>query len=149
MYPLVLGIHNIVRWIVVILGAAALAQAYRGWLGKVPWSESVRKVQVAFSAAADTQILLGLILYFGLSHIVQNALENFGAAMGNAETRFFALEHTAYMLLAVVFIHIGTARSKKAAEELQKYRQAAIWFTLALLLVLLGMPWGRPLLPGI
>ncbi len=148
MYPLVLGIHNVVRWIVVILGAAALAQAYRGWLGKAPWSESVRKVQVAFSAAADTQMLLGLLLYFGLSHIVRNALGDFGAAMGNPETRFFALEHTVYMLLAVVFIHVGTARSKKPAEETQKYRQAAIWFTLALLLVLLGMPWGRPLLPG-
>ncbi|RMF46164.1 MAG: hypothetical protein D6755_06985 [Anaerolineae bacterium] len=147
MYPIVLGIHNIVRWIVVILGVIALVQAYRGWLGKQPWSESARKVQVFFSSAADTQLLLGLLLYFGLSHIVKGAFNDFGAAMGNAETRFFALEHAFYMLLAVVFIHVGTARSKKAETDADKYRQAAIWFTLAFLIVLLGMPWSRPLLP--
>ncbi|GAB4527998.1 MAG: hypothetical protein Fur0018_13890 [Anaerolineales bacterium] len=148
MYSTILGIHNIIRWIVVILGVIALVQAYRGWLGKSPWTEGVRKVQVFFSSAADTQLLLGLLLYFGFSHIVKSAFNDFGAAMGNAETRFFALEHAMYMLAAVVLIHVGTARSKKAEADADKYRQTAIWFSLAFLVVLLGMPWSRPLLPS-
>ncbi len=105
------------------------------------------RIQAFFVAAIDVQLVLGLLLYLWLSPITQNAFADFGAAMGNAETRFFALEHILYMLLVVVFAHIGTARSKKATADVDKYRQAAIWFSLAFLFVLLGMPWGRPLFP--
>ncbi len=147
MYPLVLGIHNILRWIVLVLGVIVLPQAYRGWLGKAPWTESARKIQVFFAASVDAQLLLGLLLYFGLSYIVRGAFLDFGAAMSNAGARFFALEHPASMLLALVFVHVGAARSKKAPDDAGKYRQVAIWFTLAFLIVLLGMPWSRPFLP--
>ena len=34
MYTVVLGLHNITRWIVLIIGIAAIVRAALGWLGK-------------------------------------------------------------------------------------------------------------------
>jgi hypothetical protein len=62
---------------------------------------------------------------------------------------FFAIEHPLAMILAVVFAHLGSALSKKAPDSAGKYRQAAIWYTLSVLLLIIGMPWFRPLLPGL
>jgi hypothetical protein len=147
MYPFILALHNIVRWLVVVFAVLALVRAYRGWLRKGEWTNADRRAGVFFGAALDTQMLLGLLLYFFFSPITKEALIDFGAAMGDAGTRFFAIEHFFYMFVGVVFAHLGSAFSKKAATPLAKHQRAAIWYTLAVLLILLGMPWMRPLLP--
>ena len=147
MYTFILAVHNIMRWIVIVLAIIALVRAYWGWFGKREWSLTDRKVGMYFSISMDVQLLLGLILYFGLSPITRAAIQNIGAAMAEAGLRFFALEHLLVMLLAVIVVHIGTALSRKADDSMAKHRRAAIWFTLAVLLILVGMPWSRSLIP--
>jgi hypothetical protein len=141
------AVHNIMRWIVVVLAIVALVRAYWGWFGKREWSLTDRKVGMFFSISMDVQLLLGLILYFGLSPITRSAIQNLGAAMAEAGLRFFALEHFFYMLVAVIVVHVGTTLSRKAVDEVAKHRRAALWFTLAILLILVGMPWSRSLIP--
>ena len=148
MYPIILAAHNILRWFVVVLAILALVRAYRGWLGKREWGSADRRAGVFFTSAMDIQLLLGLLLYIFFSPITKAALSDLGAAMGNAGARFFALEHFLYMFVAVVFAHLGNTFSKKAAEPHTKHQRAAIWYTLAALAILLGMPWMRPLFPG-
>lgn len=147
-YPIVLAIHNVIRWVVLILGVLTVYRALSGWLTNKEWTESDRKIGVFFGAAMDTQLLLGLILYFFLSQITRSALADFGAAMSIAGQRFFALEHTFYMLLAVVFVHLGSILPKRAAVSRTKFQRALLWNGLALLVILLGMPWMRSLFPG-
>jgi hypothetical protein len=69
--------------------------------------------------------------------------------MGIDGQRFFALEHVFYMVLALVFAHLGSALPKRTDDPVSKYRRATIWFTLAVVLILLGMPWTRSLFPGL
>jgi hypothetical protein len=149
MYPFILALHNILRWVVLILGILAAVRAWLGWLKKREWGSLNRKLGVFFSSAVDTQLLLGLLLYIFFSQIVKSAFQDFSAAMSNPGMRFFALEHVFYMLLGLVFAHLGSILSKRAKDSPGKYQQAAIWFTLALLMILLGMPWTRPLFPGL
>jgi uncharacterized membrane protein YozB (DUF420 family) len=149
MYTVVLAIHNVVRWIVLILILVALVRAYWGWLGKREWSETDRKVGSFLGMAIDTQLLLGLILYIFLSPITRTAFQNFGAAMQVPNVRFFAIEHIFYMLLAVVFVHVGAVLSRRAVDSVAKHKRAALWFSLAFVVILVGMPWTRPLLPGL
>ena len=92
---------------------------------------------------------MGILLYFVFSEITKAALRDFGAAMSNSGMRFFALEHAVFMLLAVVFAHIGSSLSKKAIEDTAKFKRVVLWFGLAVLFVLAGIPWSRPLLPGL
>jgi len=149
MYPLVLAIHNIARWIVIILGVVAVFRAFLGWFGKREWTELDRRIGSFFAISIDTQLLLGLLLYLFLSPLTRTAFRDFGAAMGITDLRFFAIEHAFYMVLAVIFAHLGSILPRKVDQPSNKHRRAAIWFTVALLLVLLGTPWARPLLPGL
>lgn len=149
MYPVILALHNVVRWIVVVTAILALVRAYRGWLRRGDWTDADRRAGVFFTSAMDTQLLLGLLLYLFFSPITRAALSNLGAAMSDPGARFFALEHVLYMFVAVVFAHLGSTFSKKAAQPAEKHRRAAIWYTLSALAILLGMPWMRPFLPGL
>ena len=149
MYPITLAIHNILRWVVLILAIVATVRAYLGWFGKRPWTERDRKTGAFLGMALDIQLLVGLLLYLVLSPITKAAFQGFGAAMQVADLRFFALEHVFYMLLAVAFAHLGSILPRKVDDPTAKFKRAAIWFSLALLVILLGMPWMRPLLPGL
>lgn len=147
MLTILLAVHNIMRWIIVVLAIVALIRAYWGWFGKREWTPTDHNAGLLFSISLDIQLLLGLIIYFGLSPITRSAIQNLGAAMSNANLRFFALEHFILMLIAVILVHIGTGASRKAVEAISKHRRAAVWFTLAVLAILVGMPWFRPLFP--
>jgi hypothetical protein len=141
--------HNIVRWVALILAILATVSAFLGWFGKRQWSERDRKIGSFFAIAMDIQLLLGLVLYFVYSPITRTALADFGAAMGVKDLRFFAIEHAFYMILALVFAHLGSILSRRAPDSKAKYQRAAIFFGLSLLLILLGIPWTRPLFPGL
>lgn len=148
MYPVILAIHNIVRWVVVIVGVIAVVRALIGMYRKRDWGGADRRIGVIYTSTMDIQLLLGLILYVFLSPITQSMFQNLSQAMSNPGMRFFGLEHALYMIVAVVLAHIGNAKTKSAAEPSARHRAALIWFSLALILILLGMPWMRPLLPG-
>jgi hypothetical protein len=103
------------------------------------------------SASMDLQVVLGFILYIFLSPFTQTALQDFGAAMSNELLRYWSVEHVLLMIVALILIHIGRATSKVAEEATSKHRRAAIFFGLALLAILLAIPWpflpyGRPLI---
>jgi hypothetical protein len=149
MYPVVLFIHNLLRWVVLVLGVIAILRVYRGWFGKMNWTDQDRKFGVFFSSAIDTQLLVGILLYVFLSPITRSAFQDFGTAMSISDVRFYTVEHAFLMILAVVFGHLGTLLPKKVKESARKYRRAALWFTLALLAILAGIPWSRPLIPGL
>ena len=147
MYDIILAIHSILRWVALILAIVAAVFAFIGWFGKREWSERERKFGLYLTIALDIQLLIGLLLYFVFSPITKTAFQDFGAAMGVADLRFFGLEHAVYMLLAVVSAHLGSVLSKKAPTSQAKFTRAALFYGLALLFILLGIPWGRPLFP--
>jgi len=147
MYSVVLSLHNIFRWVALILGVLVAVKACLGLFQGTEWTELDRKFGLYFTISIDIQLLLGLVLYFVLSPITTVAVRDFGTAMSNSGIRFFAFEHALMMLLAVVFAHLGSALPKRVDESKAKHRRAAIWFTLAVLAMLMGIPWMRPLLP--
>ena len=149
MYDVTLFLHNIIRWVALILVLFATISAIYGIFGKRDWTETNRKLGLFSTIALDIQLLLGLLLYIFFSPITKSALLDFGAAMGVAELRFFALEHGFFMLLAIVFAHLGSILPRRVESSNAKYKRAAIFFGLALIFLLLGIPWDRPFLPGL
>ncbi len=148
MYRLLLILHNINRWVVLALALFALARAYRGWLGGRNWTARDRQAGTLFTIFIDVQLLLGLALV-ALSPLIRAALQNLQGAMAADQLRFFLVEHTPLMILALVLVHLGSALSRRATEDRQRHRRAAIWYTLALLIIAFAVPWWRPLLRGL
>jgi len=144
MYDLLLSIHNVTRWLVLLAAAYLLYRSLSG-LSRRSYGAADRQAGLVYTALMDAQLLLGLLLMI-LSPLVQSALGNLGAAMQNSQTRFFIVEHWVLMLAAVVLAHLGGARIKKVADGALKQRQALTWYGLSVALMLLAIPWWRPLL---
>jgi len=145
MYPLVLSVHSITRWLVVLAAAVLLVRSFSGWLRKRKYAPSDDRAAMTFTMLLDIQALLGLILYFFLAPSTLSLL-NGTSSMSNAIVRYFGAEHLAMMVLAMAAAHIGRAQVKKASTSQAKFRRAALWFTLSVLLILVAIPW--PFLPA-
>ena len=139
--------HGYNRWLVLLAAAFALFASYRSWLGGRAYGRGEALASRSFLGLLDLQVLLGLVLY-ALSPIVRTGLADLGAAMGVRELRFFSVEHITGMLVALAFAHVGAARVRRASTDGARLRQAAIWQTLAVVSILVSVPWWRPLLPG-
>ena len=76
MYTGLLDLHNVVRWVVVVLGVVALVSA----LVAQRWTPAQNSLARWFTIAFDVQVLVGLVLWF-VSPLVQSAMRNMGTAM--------------------------------------------------------------------
>lgn len=141
MYPLVLTLHSWLRWIVVLAGVVIVVRFLAGWLGKRDWEMLDARLATVFPMLLDIQLLIGLLLYFVASPITTGALKNFGAAMSNAATRFYAVEHLLIMLVALVVAHVGSVLVKRRSAAPARFRLGAILFGLAVLFILFAIPW--------
>ena len=142
MYGFTLWLHSTLRWFVLIFLLVALVQAYTGWFQNKAWGKGHKVPNLLLMIFADLQLLLGLFMYFITSQIVQSAFKGgMGAAMKNNVMRFWAVEHISMMLLAIVLIHIGYAKAKRAESAVQKHKAAAIFFTIALVVIFAAIPW--------
>lgn len=139
MYPHLLATHNLLRWVFLVFILISLIQSYSGWLGNKPYTRLANTFKTLTVSTIHLQLIIGLILYF-VSPLVAEFLGNVGGSMKNKELRFFGMEHVIMMLLAVVFVTIGSAKSKRQPTDTAKYKTVAIWFTIALLLILVAVP---------
>ena len=149
MYATVLTLHSWLRWAALALGAGAIVRAF---LRRRDASERSPKSRwdTFFMLALDLQVLLGLVLYFGLSPFTREAMSNLGEAAGNPLLRFWAIEHAGAMLGAAIAVRVGRVLAMSAGTPMARQRHRLIWFGIAELIMVAGTPWpglsrGRPL----
>ncbi len=143
MYPVFLSIHHYLSWGVVLVLILAAGKAWKSLLFKNRWTSTDTILASLLMVGADLQLLLGIVLYAALSPVTRQAFNNFGAAIADPGIRFFAVEHIAMMVVAVIILYIVKSRVRKAQFNARKHRMSAIWYTVALALVLFSIPWGR------
>ena len=141
MYQSLLYIHSWSRWFVIVFGLIAVYRAYVGWTSRRPFLSADNGVGASFSGFMWLQVLIGLGLYFGLSPWGLNAMKQAGA-MKDPTKRFFGLEHVVVMILAAIVAQLGRIVVKKTADATRKHKKALAYFGVALVLVLIMIPWG-------
>ena len=145
------AIHNVLRWVVILAAVAAIGYAWQGVATKREWTKGDKLRTVAYVASMHLQLLLGLILYVQ-SPTVDRAFDDPGWAMGETEYRFFFVEHISMMVLAVIFVQLGSSLSKRADDDAEKHKKAAIFFTLGFVFIMGGLHYiwtQRALFPGL
>jgi len=151
----ILHLHNLMRWVVILFMLLTLIKSASGMGGNKTFTSGDRKTALFMMISVDIQLLLGLYLYFtgawGIKNI-QN--QGMGNIMKDNVSRFFAIEHTIGMLIAIILVHIGYATIKKNINDKSKFSKL-FWFTLiAVVITLIFIPWpfregvGRPWFPG-
>ena len=145
-FDVTLVLHNVLRWIVVVAGLLAAGRAIIGWRSGREWTRLDDRLGLLYTVSFDIQVLLGIVMYLFLSPTTTGNFSDLGAAMGNAGVRFYLVEHSVAMLLALGLAHAGRAAARGAHAMSTRHRRAAIFFSISVLLILAFIPWERPLL---
>lgn len=149
--PYVLYIHSILRYFILIFAAVVSVQCLIGMLQKKRFAKSNRMPALLLLIFCDMQLLLGFVLYY-YKMIASNVLGS-GNVMGDTYKRFFGVEHSVSMIIAIVLVHVGYSITKKNIAYDRKFKRL-FWCSFVALAIFMAMtPWaakqvvGRPNVP--
>jgi hypothetical protein len=149
MYPAVLAIHSWLRWAALLLGVAATFNAFRH---RADPAERPRGGgwDMFFMLALDLQVLFGLLLYFGLSPLTRQAMNNVGMALRDPGLRYWAVTHVAMMAVALVAVRAGRVFAFGDRTSRARRNGRYLCFAIAVVAMVAGVPWpglwhARPL----
>jgi len=141
-----LHLHNLLRWIILLLLLVCIFQAFAK-------SKGITKSSLFLLIAAHLTLVIGIYQWFTSSKvglvILKNMGNDFGAVMKDSFARFWVVEHFAGMLIGIILITIGRGKAKRL-----QYSSATWIYLIALLIILAVVPWpfragiGRPWFPG-
>lgn len=118
-------IHSWVRWLVLgALLAAAIVGVYR-YRARADFEPSLSQLAVM---TVDVQVTIGIVIW-----IVDD---------GWSETFFYKVLHPAFMLVALAVAHIGLALAKRRNDARSNLLVGGASLV-ALLLIVMGIPWDR------
>jgi hypothetical protein len=140
MYTTLLALHSLVRWLVLLTLMIAIVTAYRGWLSGKVFTATDNRIRHITATVAHVQLVIGILLYY-ISPIIRYFMHNYREAVHDRGTRFFGMEHSAMMFAAVILVTVGSAYAKRRPGDDLKFRTMAIWYSLALLVILVMIPW--------
>ena len=140
MYPYLLVLHSLFRWLVLCSLLLAIYRSYRGWLGRKEYLKFDNAIRHWSATIAHVQLILGLWLYF-ISPITDYFMHHFHEAVHEREIRFFGMEHSMMMILGIIVITIASMLSKRQQTDQGKFRTLALGYTLGLLIILPSVPW--------
>jgi uncharacterized Tic20 family protein len=136
LYSILQHAHSGFRWIVLILLVWAAYTAFTKWKGEVSFTDDDGKRGLFTMLAAHIQLLVGFVLYF-MSPYVKFT----GETMKDSLLRFYTVEHISLMLIAIVLITLGHMRAKRGRDDAAKFKSQAVYFSIALVLILISIPW--------
>jgi hypothetical protein len=137
-YSIVQQLHSGFRYIVLVLFIYTIISALIGWLGKRPYTNGNRLTNLFAMILAHTQLLIGIALYFLSPYVQFNS-----STMKDPVTRYFTVEHQVMMLIALVLITIGHSKSKKAVLPEAKHKTIALFYGIALLIIIGALAAGK------
>lgn len=139
-YNVLLHVHSVGRWIVLLLLIFAILNSLIA--GNRPFIRTDNRLGLLLTIAADLMLVVGFVLwYFGGRGYNMVAQGNMGDVMRDSASRFYVVEHSLGMLIAIVLIHLGKAQARKRISDKAKHRRTMIFYFLALLIILVSIPW--------
>ncbi len=135
-------IHSYWAYIVLLLILFSVVNAINGFLKKRTYTDKDLRIGLFTLIVSHIQLLIGLGWYF-MSPWYKALKDNGGEVMKDSASRLLAIEHPITMVLAIVFITIGWSKHKKKTESLSKFKTIAIFYGIALLLILSRIPWSN------
>jgi len=133
-------LHSVNRYVVLALLIFAVIRMFNGWMAKKPFTASDNRISLFAFIACHLQLLFGLVLY-AVSPIIEVAFSDVGSAMQDPQVRFYFVEHSLLMIIAIALITVGRISAKKMATDELKFKRTAIFFGIGLLLILAMIPW--------
>ncbi|WP_026754572.1 hypothetical protein [Sediminibacter sp. Hel_I_10] len=142
MYETVKFIHSYWAYLVLIMLVLATFNALIKFFGKKEFHAQDFRIALFTLIVTHIQLLIGIVLFFSANYISLIGEMGMKGIMQNDTLRSNIIEHPLTMIIAVVFITIGYSKHKKKLTSVPKFKMLAIFYTLALILVLAKIPWS-------
>ena len=123
--------HSGLRYVVLILLLVSIYNAYAAMSGKKELSAQAKKMSLFTLIFTHVQIILGLVMYFISPKVQFNS-----GTMGDAQLRFFTMEHILMMLIAVTLITVGYRMSKQGNAKKMFW-----YYFIGLVVIFAAIPW--------
>lgn len=138
-----MDLHNLLRWLILILLVVNIVKNYMDV--KKPFTKSHKKLGLWLMICAHITLIVGvLILGFEFVNLTSTA-----GIMSNPILRNRFIEHPLAMIIAIVLITIGKGVARKNISDLKKHKKSANLYLLALIIILIMIPWATSsLIPG-
>lgn len=144
-----LHLHNLLRWVILILLLASVIKSFSAWRNKKTFTKGDGKLWLFTMVCAHITLLVGIyLLIWGPMGISNTPIPEGQSILDIPTYRFQWLFHPIAMIIAIAFITLGRGMSKKAIPDEAKFRKAFTYFLLALILILVAIPWDAALIPG-
>lgn len=141
MYTTVKFIHSYWAYLVLLMLVVATFNALIKFFGKKEFQPVDFRISLFTLIVTHIQLLIGIVLFFAAGYISLIGDMGMSGIMKNDTLRSNIIEHPLTMIIAVVFITIGYSKHKKKLTSTPKFKMLAIFYTLALILVLAKIPW--------
>lgn len=142
MYPTIQFIHSYWAYLTLIVLLIAAVNAIVGYTSNKEYGATNFRLALFSLITSHIQLLIGLVLYF-LTPSFQVLMEQgMGEVMKNSTHRLYMVEHPLIMIISVVLITIGYSKHKKKLTSKPKFKILAIFYTIALILMLSRIPWS-------
>ena len=135
-------IHSYWAYVVLLILIVSVINTLRGVIQKKEFTDKDLRIGLFALIVSHMQLLIGFGWYF-MSPWFKALKTNGAAVMSDKGVRLLAIEHPITMILAIVLVTIGWSKHKKKAEALAKFKTLAIFYGLALLLMLSRIPWNN------
>lgn len=144
MYTTIQFIHSYWAYLTLLIVLLATINALAGFFSKREYGPKDFRISLFALIVTHIQVLIGLILYFISPLGFQNILNmGMGPVMKDSTFRLFAVEHPLVMILTVIFITIGYSKHKAKLLSSRKFKTLAIFYAIALVLLLSRIPWNQ------
>ncbi|SFW17066.1 hypothetical protein [Chitinophaga sancti] len=140
MYQTFLFLHAANRYLVLISLVYAIVMAGNGIRSGRVFSPLNNTVRHLTATIGHIQLMLGLYLYI-ISPIVKYSVVDSSSHKIISEAAFFRYLHVFLMTAAIVIMTIGSAKAKRMETDKQKFMTILVWFSIALLVILIAIPW--------
>lgn len=142
MYETIQILHSYWAYLVLLILILATGNAlFKFFLGK-EYSAKDFRISLFALIVSHIQLLIGLLLYFVSPRLQLFSELGMGGVMKDAVNRLYLIEHPTINILAVALITIGYSKHKKKLTSKPKLKLIAIFYTLALILILSRIPWS-------
>ena len=142
MYETVKFLHSYWAYLVLVILVISTINALIKLFGNKEFGAFDFRISLFALIVIHIQLLIGIVLYF-VSPYFSTLLESgMGNVMKNSVLRSNIVEHPLTMIVAVILITLGYSKHKKKLTSKPKFKRLAIFYTIALVLVLAKIPWN-------
>ena len=136
-------IHSYWAYLVLFVLVVATFNALFKFFGDKEFDAKDFRISLFALITMHIQLLIGIVLFFLKDYFSTiEQVGGMGEVMKNSDLRNLIIEHPITMIIAVALVTIGYSKHKKKLVSKPKFKMLAIFYSLALILVLAKIPWN-------